>query len=56
MLTLSGDNGLYAREEQLRMLLGLPPNDGLLLRPTAEPMLAQVVYEWDDKGKYHQLP
>ncbi len=45
---LSGPTGLYAREEQLRLVLGLPPNDGVILRPNVEPILAEVIFEWND--------
>jgi len=47
-VALSGPTGLYAREEQLRLMLGLPPNDGQILRPTVEPILAEVLFEWND--------
>lgn len=43
---LTGANGLYAAEQRLRYLLGLPPNDGALLKPTSDPMEGQVVFDW----------
>ncbi|MDP6442531.1 MAG: TolC family protein [Pirellulaceae bacterium] len=45
---LSGDAGLYAREEQLRLLMGLPPNDGRLLKATTDPQFAPLVYNWTE--------
>lgn len=45
---LSGPAGLYLREEQLRMLVGLPPNDGELLKPKSDPMLAEVLFDWTE--------
>lgn len=38
--------GVFGAERQLRRLLGLPPADGRIIRPTTEPTLAEVVYEW----------
>ncbi len=44
--SLSGPNGLYAAEQRLRYLLGLPPTDGRLLKPVEDPMEGAVVYDW----------
>lgn len=44
---LSGTQGLYAAEQQLRYLLGMPPADGSLIRPTTPPTDVRVVYDWD---------
>ena len=44
---LSGPNGLYAAEQRLRYLMGLPPTDGELLKPTSQPMDGEVVFDWD---------
>jgi hypothetical protein len=38
--------GLYAREADLRLLMGLPQNDGKLIRPIEEPTVARVEMEW----------
>jgi hypothetical protein len=35
-------------ERQLRLLLGLPINDGELLRPVDEPLLAKVEFDWHE--------
>lgn len=43
---LSGTNGLYAAEQRLRYLLGLPPSDGRLIKPVQLPMEGLVVYDW----------
>lgn len=37
---------LFAAEVELRRLIGLPMNDGTVLRPTDEPILAEVVPDW----------
>ncbi|MEZ6135901.1 MAG: TolC family protein [Pirellulaceae bacterium] len=44
---LTGANGLYTAEQNLRYLLGLPPTDGNLLKPVSDPMEGEVVFEWD---------
>ncbi len=37
---------LYSREEQLRYLLGMPPNGPQLIRPATEPTTAKIVFPW----------
>lgn len=37
---------LYSREGQLRRLLGLPVNDGRVIRPIDEPVAAEFVPDW----------
>ncbi|MFO1063506.1 MAG: TolC family protein [Pirellulales bacterium] len=44
---LSGTNGLFAAEQRLRYLLGLPATDGRLIKPIQQPMEGLVVYDWD---------
>ncbi|HBE71953.1 MAG TPA: TolC family protein, partial [Planctomycetaceae bacterium] len=44
---LSGPNGLYAREQQLRYLMGLPSSDGALFKPVTPPMDGDVIVDWD---------
>jgi len=44
---LSGPTGLYAFEQRLRYLLGLPPADGRLIRPSTPPSDIRVVFDWD---------
>ena len=43
-----GVGGVYAREANLRLLMGLPNNDGRLIRPHDEPILARVQFDWTD--------
>ncbi|MEM7312207.1 MAG: TolC family protein, partial [Planctomycetota bacterium] len=46
---LTGQNGgVYQAERQLRQLLGLPVNDGRLIRPADEPTDAPVRFDWND--------
>ncbi len=44
---LSGTQGLYAFEQRLRYLLGMPPADGRLIRPTTPPSDVRVLFDWD---------
>ncbi len=44
---LSGNNGLFASEQRLRYLLGLPATDGRLIKPVQTPMEGLVVYDWN---------
>ncbi|MEW4489235.1 TolC family protein [Thalassoglobus sp. JC818] len=44
--TLHGQGGVLAAERRLRLLIGLPAADGNLLRPSDEPPLAEVQYDW----------
>lgn len=41
-----GLNSLFQAEAELRRLIGLPMNDGTVLRPSDEPVLAEVVPDW----------
>ena len=43
-----GISGVHAAERRLRLLMGLPINEGILLRPADEPAMAEVVFEWDE--------
>lgn len=43
-----GNGGVYNNERQLRLLIGLPINDGRLIRPADEPILADVEFDWDE--------
>lgn len=42
-----GNGGVLSSERRLRLLMGLPINDGKLLRPQDEPILAQVNFDWN---------
>jgi Outer membrane efflux protein len=44
--TLSGTTGLYAVEQRLRYVMGMPPSDGRLIKPSDEPILAEVSFDW----------
>ncbi|GAB5403688.1 MAG: TolC family protein [Aureliella sp.] len=44
---LAGPAGLYAREQQLRYLLGLTATDGTLLKPSSAPMDGEVIVDWN---------
>lgn len=44
---LSGELGLYAREQRLRYLLGLPAADGRLIKPVTPPTDTKVVFDWE---------
>lgn len=46
--TFQGSGGVYVNERRLRLIMGLPINDGRLIRTTSEPNAAQVSYNWDD--------
>ena len=39
-------NQLYQAESELRRLAGMPLNDGTVLRPADEPILAEVIPDW----------
>jgi outer membrane protein TolC len=39
---------LHDRENDLRFLLGLAPTDGRLIRPSDEPTLARVTFDWNE--------
>ena len=45
---LSVVGGVYVAERELRLLMGLPVNDGQVIRPNQEPSLAKVVFDWND--------
>ncbi|MBX7165574.1 MAG: TolC family protein [Pirellulales bacterium] len=44
----TGAGGLYARESNLRFLMGVSLNDGRLIRPANEPTIARVAYDWNE--------
>jgi outer membrane protein TolC len=44
--TPAAGGGVYAAERRLRSLMGLPANDGRLIRPTDQPSLAQTRFAW----------
>jgi outer membrane protein TolC len=44
--TFRGSGGVQVAERRFRMLLGLPPSDGRLIRPANEPVTAPVHFDW----------
>ena len=42
-----GEQGIYGLELQLRRICGLPANDGRIIRPADEPVLAHCVNDWE---------
>ncbi len=44
--TFRGIGGVQDAERHLRMLMGVPINDGKLIRPTDEPPSVKVIYDW----------
>jgi outer membrane protein TolC len=44
--TFRGSGGLRFSERRLRLIMGLPINDGKLVRPLDPPSVAPVVYDW----------
>ncbi len=44
---LQGSLGVLGAERNLRRILGLPNNDGKLIRPTTTPAIAEVILDWD---------
>ena len=45
--TGQGQLGVFGAERNLRRLLGLPPVDGLMIRPSSEPSVAPIAFDWD---------
>lgn len=45
--TLEGSGGVQINERRLRLLIGMQISDGELLRPSDEPLEADVVFSWD---------
>lgn len=46
-LVLRGNNGVHANERQLRLLMGIPLSDGRLIRPCDEPLMAEILFDWN---------
>lgn len=42
-----GLNGVLASERRLRFLIGLPISDGQLLRPSDQPEVVPIVFDWE---------
>ncbi|MCA9135260.1 MAG: TolC family protein [Planctomycetales bacterium] len=46
--TFQGTGGVYVNERRLRLIIGLPINDGRLIHTTSKPADAPVTFDWDD--------
>ncbi len=44
--TFRGTGGVRISERKLRMLIGIPINDGRLIHPTDQPVVAKVNHDW----------
>jgi len=42
-----GQLGVFGAERNLRRLMGLPPVDGQMIRPSSEPVAAPIAFDWD---------
>lgn len=45
--SLAGAQGLYNTEQRLRYIMGLQATDGRLIRPSDEPIQAEIAFDWD---------
>jgi outer membrane protein TolC len=45
--TLQSGGGVLAAERRLRLLCGLPASDGSLIRPSEEPTMAHISFDWE---------
>jgi outer membrane protein TolC len=46
--TFRATGGVQVAERRLRMLIGLPPSDGRLIRPADEPVTAPIHFDWSE--------
>jgi outer membrane protein TolC len=46
--TFRAGGGVHVAERRLRLLMGLPPSDGRLIRPADEPVTAPIVFDWSE--------
>ncbi|MGB7344654.1 MAG: TolC family protein [Pirellulaceae bacterium] len=50
--TVAGQSvGVYKGERTLRWMMGLPPTDGRLIRPSDHPTEAEVTFDWDSAAQ-----
>jgi hypothetical protein len=45
--TFRGSGGVQTCERRLRLMMGMPITDGVLIRPTDEPNMSKALFEWD---------
>ncbi|MEQ8789682.1 MAG: TolC family protein [Pirellulaceae bacterium] len=46
--TFRGVGGIQNNERRLRWLMGIPVNDGRLIRTSDEPLMAKIVFDWQE--------
>lgn len=46
--TFRGPPGVYVNERKLRLLMGLPPSGERLIRPSEEPPVSPVAFQWGE--------
>ncbi len=46
--TFRAGGGVMVAERRLRLLLGLPLSDCVLMRPSEEPEMAEIVFDWEE--------
>lgn len=46
--TFRGSAGIHVAERRLRFLMGVPLADGRLIRPARDPVLARVIFDFDE--------
>lgn len=45
--TFRGNDGVHVAERRLRLLMNLPINDDRMLRPSHDPVLVNVIFDWN---------
>ncbi len=45
--TFRGATGVHVAERRLRLLMNLPVNDGMMLRPAQDPIFVRVLFDWN---------
>ncbi|MCA9091255.1 MAG: TolC family protein [Planctomycetaceae bacterium] len=45
--TFRGTGGVHVTERRLRYMMGLPANDGKIIRPADEPLRAAILFDWE---------
>jgi outer membrane protein TolC len=45
---LAGVQGLYALEQRLRYMIGFTATDGRMIRPSDDPLQAEVLFDWQE--------
>ena len=53
--TFRGNGGVHVTERRLRRIIGLPPSDGRLLRPSDQPLTAPVHFDWSETARVSVL-